>query len=414
MTTDILMPTLSDTMEEGTLLRWLKKPGDEIQKGDALAEVETDKATMEIEAFETGTLLEILVEAGETIPIGEPIARIGAPDETKAAVKTEVEPEAEAEAPEKTEKKGKKEKQKDLQKAKPSKAERKQEKPDSERVKASPLARKMASAYEIDLRSLQGSGPGGRIVERDVDEAIGREKKRPTPPPPPPSAPAQAKGPSRMRQAIAQRMSESKRQAPHFYVTLTVQADALVGVKKELNALEPDPKVSYTHLLVLACVHALQRHPRLNARYEGGEVFLNADINIGVATAVEDGLLVPVLHQLAGCPLGKIAAESQALQQRVQEGRLKADDLAGGTFTLSNMGMYGVESFSAIINPPQAAILAVGALEEVPVVRGGQVTVGHQMKLTLSADHRVVNGAEAAEFLQELCRYLEHPLLMLA
>lgn len=424
MTTDILMPTLSDTMEEGTLLRWLKKPGDEIQKGDALAEVETDKATMEIEAFETGTLVEILVEAGETIPIGEPIARIGSPDEAK------VEAPPEREAPEKTEKKEKKA-QKDKPKEPPKKAEfskagekqkgRDKDRGAEDRVKASPLARKMASAYEIDLHALQGSGPGGRIVEKDVDEAIRREKKR-SQQPSPAAQREPATAPDRMRQAIAHRMSESKRQAPHFYLTLSVNGDALVTLKQELDELQPESKVSYTHLLLQACTCALQDYPRLNARYEEGEVRLCEDINIGVAMAVEErgpgagesGLLVPVLHRLAGRSLGQIAADSRALQERVQGGRLKSEDLGGGTFTLSNLGMYGIEAFSAIINPPEAAILAVGALRETPVVRGGQVVVGHQMKLTLSADHRVVNGAEAAAFLQGLRRYLEHPMLMLA
>lgn len=461
MPSDIVMPRLSDTMEEGKLLRWLKHQGDSIHKGDALAEVETDKANMEVEAFEDGILAEILRGEGDSVPVGETIARLSRPGERvdkpaaleKATAEQPIPPkEAAKEAPvegrpatvkeagrtmapeseqvlsfaEKEEGEGEegpvrattKTQEELLEKAPPAAQPRKRELEKGEiskeaEVKASPLAKKLADAYGIDLSTLHGSGPEGRIVERDVEQAIQERrffsaKAKPSEEMAPTLEPL-----SKMRQTIAQRMTESKQQAPHFYVTVSIQGDRLVEIREKL-AQETDPAVTYNHFIIKACAMALRAHPRVNAAYQDGQVAFHPSINIAIAVALENGgLIAPVLHGVDQLSLGEIADRSHDLLKRVRGNALTPEDLTGGTFTLSNMGMYGVEDFSAIINLPQAAILATGTLEQTPVIRDGTVAPGYRMKVTLSADHRVINGAEAAEFLRTFRSFLENPVRMM-
>ncbi len=455
MPTEVVMPRLSDTMEEGTLLRWLKQPGDAVKKGDALAEVETDKANMEVEAFEEGVLSETLVSEGDTVPVGEPIAYLSdasaepsekkpppgkqKPEQKKTPAQAEEilppskrrerrreeptdfgdrEPEqAEKEIPATTQAKGA---AAGTTRTEPpaTQAESKKGEPVAgERVKASPLARKLADAYGIDLSTLQGSGPGGRIIERDVDQVIQqqRQKKEPVQEKPPipkkqtlPVTPPEK--PSKIRQTIAKRMSQSKQEIPHFYVTVSIRADRLVRCREQLKKRFD---ISYSHLLTKACAMALVQHPRLNASYENADrVTFHPEINIAFAMAIEDGLLTPVIHRADQLSLQDIAEQSLSVAKRVLNQQLQPEDLSGATFTISNMGMYEVDQFSAIINPPQAAILAVGALTESPVIENGVVIPGYRMKLTLAADHRVLNGSEAAEFLQTLRQLLENPVLL--
>lgn len=446
MPVDIVMPRLSDTMEEGTILRWLKKPGEPVKKGEALAEVETDKANMELEAFEEGTMGEILVAEGMSAPVGRPVARLvkagespEKPQETQPAEAVSQQPPSQPKQPaepgETVESRGAlaleheavsdaiTEEEKAGAGKKPTVSQPPQavQAPVEQkgRVAASPLARRLAEAYGIDLSRVKGSGPEGRIMERDLEPLLQEQRqKRPAPPA---QIPVEAPGPqeekieplSRMRQTIAQRMSQSKQEVPHFYVTMAINGKALVSMQRQMED-DLRIRVTYTHILVKACARALVEHPRMNASYDEDGIHYHSDINIAVAVALPDGLITPVLHHADRLTLHEIAEQSHALLERTRNDSLRPEDLSGATFTLSNMGMYGVEDFVAIINPPQAAVLAVGALKEVPMVENGQVVPGYEMKLTLSADHRVVNGAEATTFLKTVCHYLEVPVMMMA
>ncbi|WP_405467530.1 dihydrolipoamide acetyltransferase family protein [Streptomyces canus] len=419
--TEVLMPRLSDTMEEGTLSRWLTHEGAPVHKGDAIAEIETDKAVMELEAYDEGPLTRILVAEGTTVPIGTPLAIVG----------TEPQAPPDQAAPEQA-----------RQTAAPAPAlpagptEGPAEPPtpagDEHEVRTSPLARTLARQHGIDITTLTGSGPGGRIVRADVDDAITRHGGQPGAIRPPTAPdPAQPAGPasaypmpaeeadddeevplSTIRRLTAQRLTQSTQQAPHFYLTTVTDAEPLLAFRADINAQlgEPGPRISVTDLLVKACATALRAHPQANSSWDSTRILRHRRIHIGIAVALEDGLTVPVVHDADRKTLTQIAREAHALADNARAGRLALQDLSGGTFTISNLGPYGVDHFTAVINPPQAAILAVGAAQAQPVVRDGELAVGTTMALTLSIDHRVLDGATAAAFLANLKALLEHPL----
>jgi pyruvate dehydrogenase E2 component (dihydrolipoamide acetyltransferase) len=421
MPIDVTMPKLSDTMEEGKVLRWLKYVGDRVAPGDVLAEVETDKANMELEAYDEGVLAEVRAQEGDTVPVGAVIAVLAAPGEGMTAAPPPAPPgesvtaapppappgaaSAHTESPRPTL----------VRRAEPAAAQR---------PRASPLARRIAQEYGVDLAAITGTGPGGRIVERDVRAVVG---DAPTPAravgggaPTPALAAAAPSGAkrvelSKMRRTTARRMAEAKREVPHFYVTTEVAMDAAVRLKADLERLGGSWEgLTYTHLLLKATGLALRRVPEMNASLEGeGTLVMHEAVNVGLATAVDDGLLVPVVRACDATPLGELVRRVRELVERARAGRPGPDDLSGATFTLSNLGMYPVTEFAAVINPPQAAILAVGAVREVPVVRRGVVVPGWVMSVTLSCDHRIVDGALAGRFLRELTALLEAPAALL-
>jgi pyruvate dehydrogenase E2 component (dihydrolipoamide acetyltransferase) len=378
---EVVMPRLSDSMEEGMIVRWLKRDGERVSEGEPLAEVETDKATVTFDADAAGTL-RILVAEGETVPIGKPIAQIGDA----------------------------------LSPAPPGRE-------DNGRPKASPLARRVAHQAGIDLSQLAGSGPGGRIVKADV--AAARQSTPSTPPRPaavPPTPPARGgKGattieqPSRIQVQIAQRMSESKATIPDFTLHADVDMEQAVALRDQLRKAGRGEDVvpSYNDMVVKACGLALREHPRANAAYRDGAFELYERVNVGIAVAADDSLIVPTVFDVDRKSLLEIAREARTLAERVRRREITPAELSGATFTVSNLGMYGVASFAAIINPPQAAILAVGEVRELAVVREGQVVPGLLMSVALSCDHRILYGAPAAEFLARVRRLLEQPIYLL-
>ena len=406
----ITMPKLGFDMAEGKLGEWLKKAGDTVTQGETILLVETDKASVEVPAFRSGVLLKILVAAGESVPIGTPIAAIGEAGETveaEAKAKVEVKAEAKIEA----------------------KAEVKAE-PEAEgtvadgRLAASPVALRMAAELGIDLRQVAGSGPGGRIIKRDIEAYVQENAKKPekkaagAPPPMPiPSYEPTAEGYrveplSGMRQTIARRMVDSKQQAPHFYVTTEIDMAPAMALRGQLNALLPEAeKISVNDLIVKAAALTLRQFPGINASFAADGIHIHDHVHVGVAVARENGLVTAVLRDCDKTSLALLAIQTRELVGRTREGRMKPDDMMGATFTISNLGMFDVEEFSAIITMPQAAALAVGAVKKIPVVNAdGQLAVGTRMKVTLSADHRVTDGAEVAKFLQALKAALEQPL----
>jgi len=422
--TDVVMPRLSDSMEEGTILRWLKSPGDEVAQGDELVEIETDKANMVYEAPSGGTLVEVLADEGATLPIGEVIARVGEPGEAPsgdgAPAKTK-ESEPATEAPEAGP---------EGEAAQP----RTQTAPAAEpaepastgdgRVKASPLARRMAQERGLDLSALAGSGPGGRIVKADVERAA-TEAPAPqaeaAPAGPTPGAgerPETAKGSTsfeeltKLQSTVARRMAESKATAPHFYLSVEVDMSRAVEARARLKsaATEGETVPSFNDMVVKACAIALREHPRANGAYRDGRLELYSRVNVGVAVAARDALVVPTVFDTDTKGLRQIATETRALAERVREGTITPPELSGGTFTVSNLGMFGISNFAAVINPPQAGILAVGAIAEKPVVRDGEIVVGNVMPMTLACDHRILYGADGARFLDRIRNLLEEPL----
>jgi pyruvate dehydrogenase E2 component (dihydrolipoamide acetyltransferase) len=429
---EIVMPRLSDSMEEGTVLGWMKAVGDEVALGDELVEIETDKANMVYEADVAGTLIEIVAEEGATLPIGEVIARVGdagdAParpsgeDEVEPAAATEdapdrepddspsaeAEPEAPAESP-----------------GEPADAAPADAAGSGDRIKASPLARRMAREQGVELASLAGSGPGGRIVKADVESGAGAAAAPAAAGPAPSSAPAgerieTARGSaeefelSRLQQTIARRMAESKATAPHFYLTSEIDMSRAVEARARIKAASGEGEIvpSFNDMVVKACALALREFPRANGSYRDGKVEEYSRVNIGVAVAAQDALVVPTVFDADVKGLRQIAADSRDLAARVREGTITPPELSGGTFTVSNLGMFGVTSFSAVINPPQAAILAVGAIDEVPVVRDGEIVPGRRMSVTLACDHRILYGADGAKFLAKVRDLLEEPVFL--
>ncbi|MDN5796257.1 MAG: 2-oxo acid dehydrogenase subunit E2 [Intrasporangium sp.] len=422
---EVAMPRLSDTMTEGVLARWLMSEGDDVHVGDILAEIETDKATMDLEAYEAGPLTKILVEAGATVPIGQTLAIIGEASEGGAAASEPAEPKAE-DAAQPTEPKADESSSGAPSDAGPGRAAA----PDAAasqptgRVRATPLVRALAREQGIDLTTITGSGPSGRIVRADL-QAAGRQAPAAETPagapaapsaPQPVAAPAPVEGDEKtpltsMRRITAERLTQSEA-APHFYLTVVVDAANLLDFRRQLNAqLESDGvRVSVNDLLVKACSVVLRAHPEVNTFWGGDHLLTRANVNVGIAVAIDQGLIVPVIRDADRKTVREISAEARALGERARAGRLTPDEFSGGTFTISNLGMFGISEFTAVINPPESAILAVGAAVETPVVKDGELAVTTTMRMTLTVDHRVLDGAVAAAFLRDLVQVLEEPL----
>ncbi len=417
MSFQVIMPKLSDAMVEGRVLQWLKKEGDRVLGGDVLASIETDKAEIELEAFGSGVLRKVLAGEGETVPVGQLIAVIAEPDEDIAGLvsaaptpsKAEATAPSKAEAPAPSRAEG----------PVPSRAEAKAAPlpapPEAGWVPASPIARRMAREAGIDLAQVKGSGPGGRILERDVEAYLATQAQR--------LAGAEVpvgerefedKELSTIRKTIAARMTQSKAPIPHFTVTVEVDMGAALELRKSLNTIEAQAeKLSLNDIIIKATALALQRHPAVNAVYNKGQVRLFKRAHIGIAVAIEDGLIVPVIRDCDRKSLGEIAREARSLIERARGRKLRPEEYSGGTFAISNLGMYDVVEFTAVIDPAHGAILAVGAIEEKPVVVSGQVVVRQRMRLTGAFDHRIIDGAMGARFLQELKKILENPVQLL-
>ncbi len=403
----VIMPKLSDAMVEGRVLQWLKKEGDRVQGGDVLASIETDKAEIELEAFGSGVLRKILAGDGQTVPVGQLIAVIAEPDEDISAIVSGVAagPVAGAPSPPKVEVKP------------PAPAAAAPVAPPAEAgwVPASPIARRMAREAGVDLANLKGSGPGGRILERDVEAYLGAQAQR--------MAGAEVpvgerefedKDLSTMRKTIAARMVQSKSPIPHFTVTVEADMVAALELRKSLNAMEATAeKLSVNDIVIKATALALQRHPGVNAKYHDGRVRLYKRVHLGIAVAIEDGLIVPVIRDCDRKSLGEIAREAKGLIDRARARKLRPEEYSGGTFAITNLGMYEVVEFTAVIDPAHGAILAVGAIEDKPVAMNGQVTVRQRMRLTGAFDHRIIDGSMGAKFLQDLKKILENPVQLL-
>jgi pyruvate dehydrogenase E2 component (dihydrolipoamide acetyltransferase) len=468
MITKVLMPKLSDAMETGKVVQWLKREGDAVKAGDIIAEIETDKANVELEAFGSGVLRKVMVGPGGQVPVGELIGVIADPADDLSGISAPAPGAAAPPAPPATAPAAAQPAA--PQPAAPAPARRPPAPqpaaaalpametyqsvpattnvvplspvpaagapPSGGRIKASPLARKVAAQSGLDLGQVQGSGPGGRIVRRDVEAALSAPRPAPAAAAPAPAAAARVFAiPARteaefedvpltpMRALIARRMPLSKAPVPHFYVTNEVAMERASDLRAQLNALEGQPRISVTDLVVKAAALALLRHPGVNASLQAGPpgqggaqppvIRMHHRAHIGLAVALDQGLITPVLRDCDAKPLAQIALESRDLAERARGGKLRAQEMTGATFSVSNLGMYDVEEFAAIINPPEGAILAVGATVEKPVVDNGEIRVGRRMRLTLSCDHRVMDGAMGARFLQDLKRLLEEPLRLL-
>jgi pyruvate dehydrogenase E2 component (dihydrolipoamide acetyltransferase) len=408
----VYMPKLSDTMTEGVVAAWNKKVGEEVKEGEILAEIETDKATMEFESFYDGVLLHIGVETGNAAPVNSVLAVIGAKDEdVKEILKNATQADDTAVAP------VEENKAETPATATATATAPAQVSPavSNEKIFASPLAKKLASEKGIDLNSLQGSGDNGRIIKRDIDHYI----------PFTPSAPAAQyssapagtesftdESVSQMRKTIARRLADSKFTAPHFYLTLDIDMDNAIASRKAMNAMD-GVKVSFNDMVVKSVAHSLKKNPNVNSAWMGDFIRRNDHVHIGVAVAVEDGLLVPVIKFADTKGLMQISAEVKDFAQKAKDKKLQPSDWEGNTFTISNLGMFGIESFTAIVNPPDSCILAIGGIKQVPVVKDGALVPGNVMKVTLSCDHRVVDGATGAAFLQDFKQFLENPVSML-
>lgn len=411
MPIEVIMPRMSDTMEEGKILAWLKNVGDRVEVGDVIAEVETDKADMEMEALDEGFLAAIRVREGESVPVGSVIALL---TEAQGEAVDVAPPPANGKPPRAAAKKpaakNTNKKVRKIRDTAPKTAPSVRKK--GGRVLASPIVKKIAAERGIDLSAVQGSGPGGRIIKQDLEGVSAPAGRRISKTASPAAAVEGRIEPfSRMRAAIAKRMAGSMRDAPHFFVTSEIDMSEAVRLRISLKLSDRVPgEVTYTHLLVKAAAVALQRHPRVNAAYTPEGRAFRDDVNVGIAVALDDGLIVPVLHDCQRLSLLEVAARANALVERARSGTPRPEDLSGGSFTISNLGMYPVEHFTAVINPPQAAILATSAIKERPVVRDGQIVIARTMLVTLSSDHRVLDGATSARFLQEFKNLLENPV----
>lgn len=438
MATAVEMPKLSDTMDEGVLVSWEFDEGDAISEGDVIAQVETDKATMDLEAYDAGVLLKRLVGEGDSIPIGQLIAVIGEEGEDISDILAqygdgaETEPAPAGDEPEET---ADEEAATSTPAPSGDGAESAPAPPQTGdrtdgtngRIKASPLARRMAGEEDLDLAAVEGSGPGGRIIKRDIEAALEAREKAPAAPagrraaqPFEPVAVEEYESEpiSQMRKTIARRLADSKFTAPHFYLTIDIDMGRAVEVRERLNALAEEqdaPKISYNDLITKASAIALRQHPEVNASYlpEEGEIRQYNHVHVAIAVAIDEGLLTPVIRHADRKGLAQIAQETRELATAARERNLEPSDWEGSTFTTSNLGMFGIEEFTAIINPPNACILAIGGIRDEPVVEDGEVVPGKRMKVTLSCDHRVVDGATGARFLNTLQEYLEEPTSML-
>ncbi|MEE9199449.1 MAG: dihydrolipoamide acetyltransferase family protein [Dehalococcoidia bacterium] len=407
MATEVIMPQMGFDMVEGTVVRWLKAKGDTVNRGEPIVEVETDKATVEVEAFGSGLLREILVTEGDTVPVGQVIGVIAAADEELPEVKGPVStPKAKA-----TPEDGAK------PEAPPQPPRGVKPQGPGARGRVSPLARRIAEEKGIDLRQVTGSGPRGRITKEDVLAFEARQKEAPAlPAAPTPQAPAeiQVEELSRMRQTIARRMAQSKREMPHFYVTASIDMTRAVALRAELNELYGEEvRVTVNDLIVKATALALVKHPVFNSYFEDDKLKRNPSINIGVAIALEDGLIAPAILDCANKSLKEIAIASHDLISRARGGVLKPEEYTSATIAISNLGMFDVDNFIAIINPMQSASVAVGSVRKQPVVRDNQIVIAEMMQATIAADHRVGNGAQAAQFLNEIKGFLQKPTSLL-
>jgi pyruvate dehydrogenase E2 component (dihydrolipoamide acetyltransferase) len=431
MASQVVLPKMSETMEEGVVVKWLKHEGEHVAPGDPLAEIETDKAVLELEAQEPGVLRKILVQEDHKVSVGQLMAVIASeeedisplvggerafPSRPAASISTSS-PAISASPPSLT-----------PPEAPPPSS---QTKTAHERLDASPLARRMAEEAGIDLAQVGGTGPGGRVVKRDIEAFLEQHRGQVAPPSAPPAAPMpssvlplsaanmprkdfEARELSLMRKTIARRMALSKATVPHFYVSTAIDMTQAIALRHSLNAVAEEPfRISYNDMVLKAVANALRQFPRLNVSYHDDTVRMHQRVHIGMAVALDEGLITPVLRDCDRKSLGEIAREASELAERARARRLKPDDYMGGTFSVSNLGMFEIDECSAIINPPEAAILAVGAIKEQPIVVDGQLAVGQRMKVTLSCDHRVVDGATAARFLQIVKRCLEQPLSLM-
>ncbi|MFB6279255.1 MAG: pyruvate dehydrogenase complex dihydrolipoamide acetyltransferase [Salinibacter sp.] len=455
MAVPIEMPKLSDTMEEGVLSAWLVDEGEDVSSGDVLAQVETDKATMDLEAFDDGVLLKQVIDEGDAVPIGELIAVIGeagedisdlvgdaggdgaatAEPEPEPDVEPEPDPEPEVEpepAPEPT---GDGQLRERTPEPVPAGTDA-----EGRRIKASPLARRIAQEHDVELARVDGSGPEDRIVRRDVEAYIEEREAEPEPTPEPEPAPEPTPEPavaeepsyampeeaatyerediSQMRKTIARRLAESKYSAPHYYLTVDIDVEKAVELREDLNELAEEQgraRISFNDLITKACALSLHDHPYVNAAYrpDEGEIHKHNRVHIGIAVAIDEGLITPVIQDADRKGLSELARETQELAERAQSRDLEPEEFEGATFTTSNLGMFGIEEFTAIINPPNSAILAIGEIRDTPVVEDGEVVPGKRMKVTLSCDHRVVDGAKGAQFLDTVKSYLEEPMNLL-
>jgi pyruvate dehydrogenase E2 component (dihydrolipoamide acetyltransferase) len=405
---EVTMPRLSDTMEEGTIATWLKKPGEQVSKGEVLAQIETDKATMDLTSFEAGTLQEILAPEGTTVAIGKPVARIGSgaatssPQEAAPSLPKDAAPSPQTAAPG-DEVNGK--------------------------VRASPIARHLASEHGLDLSDIAGSGPQGRVVRADVEAALEAQsapatqaqpvvatREAPPPPPAPPTHDGDERvSLSQMRRTIARRMAESTRTVPHFYLTTTVDATELGNLRKQINEQTADAgiKLTFNDLIVKGAALAIRKVPEVNVSFAEDSLVRHSHVHVGIAVATDRGLIVPVVRDADQKSVGQIGRETRDLAERANSGKLQPPEYSGGTFTVSNLGMFGVEQFQAVINPPESAILAVGAITREPAEYQGEVALRDRLRLTLSVDHRALDGAIGARYLQALKALLEKPMLLL-
>ncbi|HEY6119574.1 MAG TPA: pyruvate dehydrogenase complex dihydrolipoamide acetyltransferase [Pyrinomonadaceae bacterium] len=439
MATQVIMPKLSPTMEEGQISRWLKKEGDKVSMGEPLAEIDTDKATMEMQALSNGVLRKILINEGESAPLGQMIAIIGEPDEdisqmvasagSRKSEETSA-PTVKAEAPAKSEDKTEAtntelvtakradENGREATATMPSQT--------GGRLIVSPLAARMAAEAGIRLQDLTGSGPGGRIVKRDIEAALTQSQT------PAPStqqkfqlrvvektagqkigaSPYRDEQASEIRRTIAKRLVTSLGPVPHFFLTTEIEMDRAVEMRKSVNALDPDLKISINDIIIKVVAAALMQHQQVNASYQDRSVRYYERADIGVAVAIEEGLITPVVRSADQKSLSEIAAEVRELAERARNRKLQPDEYTGATFSISNLGMFGIDEFTAVINPPEGAILAVGAVSAKPVVRDEQVAVRQMMRVTMSCDHRVIDGATGARFLQTFKKFLENPLYL--
>jgi len=426
MAETINMPKLGFDMAEGLLVRWVKQVGENINKGDVLAEIETDKATVEVESSASGVVLQHMVEQGTMVPVNAPIAVVGAAGEkVEAPVTSPSKVESAVLSSSKDQKLEAKAEEKPAAPTKPEAAPAQLASAPAESgpVKASPLAKKIAKDNNVNLASVQGTGPGGRVVRKDVEAALAsgqsavssKQSAQPvTSYQLPISVEDKTVQTTKLRQAIGRRLVESKQTIPHFYVTHEYKMDALMAMRKQANEYLPDnEKLSVNDFILKAVALTLRQFPNLNATIKGTEVIQFGHVNIGVAVTVPGGLMTVVVKDTDQKTMRQISAEVKTMAGRAREGKVKPDDVDGSTFSTSNLGMYDVEDFIAIINPPEAAILAISSAREVPVVESGQVKAGWRMKATISVDHRVSDGAEAAQFMQALAGFLENPVRML-
>ncbi|MER3426531.1 MAG: pyruvate dehydrogenase complex dihydrolipoamide acetyltransferase [Pyrinomonas sp.] len=427
MATKIVMPKLSPTMEEGQLARWLKKEGDSISAGETIAEVDTDKATMEVTANVSGILRKILVHEGESVPLGHAIAIVGEADEDISALLAEVEgkPNGGAQPAKQTESTVESPPTAARSETHVQETARSNGEQTGERIFVSPIAARMAAEAGINLRALKGSGPGGRIIKRDIEAAIQASRQAE------PVLPVEAPLPTlerptareaatyedvpitEMRRTIARRLASSLGPVPHFFLTTEIEMDRAMELRRSLNELDPELKISVNDIIVKVAAVALMQHPQVNASFQDKAIRYYKQADIGVAVALDDGLITPVVRAANLKSIGAISREIRELAERARARKLRPEEYTGATFSVSNLGMFGIDEFTAIINPPEAAILAVGAVTAKPVVRDGEIAIRQLMRVTMSCDHRLIDGATGARFLQTFKKILENPLMLL-